>query len=832
MKKPVFSLLLSLILWLSLPAAQLASADGIIIPEPPLCPMPICIDPPCPPLPPCPPTPLAQLVIRYHHVNVTIEDQIAITKVEQAFYNPNDWAIEGTYLFPIPPDAALTSFKLLMDGRAVEGEILEAEKARQKYEEITATLRDPALLEYVNRNAVQARLFPIPPRTERQITLEYAQVLSLEGNFLNFLYPLSTEKFSVKPLESVVINVNVRSSIPIRAIYSPSHSVSVSHQSETEAQIGYEENDVLPDQDFSLIISLGESQAIHLFTFRDPHDRFDSDGTFLLMLAPSPKFSTKPIPKDVLLVLDRSGSMEGEKFQQAMQALEYVLEHLNQEDRFNILAFSTDVLSYKANLRPAAEAAEAKRWLKNLSAEGSTDIHTALLQALQMITPDRPTYLIFLTDGLPTVGIQDSSLILNEVRLNAPPNLRLFPFGVGYDVDTFLLDSLAQENHGQSTYIQPGEDLTRKLTAFYERIEAPLLTDLALDFGEVKVYDVYPAPLPDLFAGSQILVVGRYRGGGATEIRLSGQIDGKAETFIFPNQVFDREGTAFPSPTQAAIPRLWATRKIGHLLTQIRLKGADPETIEQIVRLSIRYGIVTPYTSYLATEETLLGSNEQTRIREEQWQTYQAAPGEEISGMDAVQKAAEQVALTAAEAPPPINDELQQKVKILGGRTFLFSNNIWIDTAYDPDKMSTQPVAFLSEDYFRLLRAYPSLGTAFSLGERVIALVDGVAYEVVPADNAVPALDLPESVLEVEPLEPSPTPAKTSPADQPLRAFPCLSVAMILASLGWRRAIFQSKANRRGLKDRLHPFVDRFRSWRRLFVPSASSGDFGDRLNR
>ena len=778
-------LLLILSLWLSFPTGQIARADGIIIPEPPICPLPICIDPPCPHPPPCPPTPIAQLVIRYHHVDVTIEDQLAITRVDQVFYNPNDWAIEGTYLFPIPADATLTAFKLWVDGKAVAGEVLEAEKARQKYEEIVATLRDPALLEYIDRGAVQARIFPIPPRSERQITLEYAQVLPVEGNLLQYLYPLSTEKFSVQPIESVVVNVSLRSTTPIRAIYSPSHSVSVVQKSPTEAQVSYEESLVRPDQDFSLLISLGESQAIHLFTFRDPHDRAERDGTFLLLLAPSPVASSEPIPKDILIVLDRSGSMDGEKVQQALQAVHYILDHLNQEDRFNILAFSTNVVQYKATLCQASEAAEAKSWLNKLTAEGSTDIYNALIEAIQMVSPDRPTYLIFLTDGLPTVGIQDSALILEAVRKKAPPNLRLFPFGVGYDVDTFLLDSLAQENHGRSSYIQPGEDLSRAVSAFYERIQTPLLTDLALDFGAIETYDVYPSPLPDLFAGSQILVVGRYKGGGQTEIRLSGNMNGNIQTFVFRDQVFNPEGTLNPSPTQAVIPRLWATRKIGHLLTQIRLKGADQETIEQIVRLSIRYGIVTPYTSYLVTEEQPIGSGEQARIIGKQWQSVQTAPLLEVSGMGAVQKAADQAALSAAEAPVSIEGEAQQKLRIVADRTFIYTNGVWMDTAFDPDTMKTQAVAFLSKDYFRLLRAYPSLGAAFALGERVIALADGVAYEVVAAGTEVPPLPLNQTSPDTP--TPAAQPTAQSEEPKPSPAFPCLSGVLLLTFLFWSK---------------------------------------------
>lgn len=777
--------LLILTLWLSIPVGQIARADGIIIPEPPICPMPICIDPPCPPAPPCPPTRIAQLVIRYHHVTVTVEDQLAITQVDQVFYNPNDWAIEGTYLFPIPVEATLTSFKLWVDGKAVQGEVLEAEKARQKYEEIVATLRDPALLEYIDRGAVQARIFPIPPRAERQITLEYAQVLPMEENLLQYLYPLSTEKFSVQPIESVVVNVNLRFTTPIRAIYSPSHPVSVMQKSATEAQVSYEESFVRPDQDFSLLISLGQSEAIHLFTFRDPDDRSEQDGTFLLLLAPSPAAEPEPIAKDILIVLDRSGSMDGEKFAQALQAIQYILDHLHPEDRFSILAFSTNVLQYQATLRPASETAEAKSWLKNLVAEGSTDIYTALLQAIQMVSPHRPTYLIFLTDGLPTVGVQDSALILEAVRQKAPPNLRLFPFGVGYDVDTFLLDSLAQENHGRSSYIQPGEDLSRAVSAFYERIQTPLLTDLSLDFGAIETYDVVPAPLPDLFAGSQIVVVGRYKEGGQTEIRLSGKMNGTTQTFVFRDQFFNPQGTLNPSPTQAVIPRLWATRKIGHLLTQIRLKGADRETIEQIVRLSIRYGIMTPYTSYLVSEEQPIGSSEQARISGEQWQIYQTAPMMEVSGMGAVQKAADQAALSAADAPLSIEGEAQQKLRIVAGRTFIYSNGVWMDTAFDPDTMKTQAVAFLSNDYFRLLRAYPSLGAAFSLGERVIALADGVAYEVVAAGSSVPALPLNQSPPDT-PTPPAPPTAQFQDPKAPA-AYPCLSVVLLLTFLFWSK---------------------------------------------
>jgi Ca-activated chloride channel family protein len=232
-----------------------ARADGIIIPDPPIC------DPgPCLPGP----IPIEQLEIRYHHVTIKIQDQVAVTHVDQVFYNPNAYPIEGTYIFPIPSDAVVTNFTLWIDGKAVEGKVLDAEQARNTYEEIVRTMRDPALLEYVDRGAVQARIFPIDPGGERRIELEYSQVLTAEQGLVRYVYPLSTEKFSLTPLESVSVNVDVRSQEPIRAVYSPSHNIAVARESDQHITAGYEENNVLPDTVFGLYYSLGESEAYRI----------------------------------------------------------------------------------------------------------------------------------------------------------------------------------------------------------------------------------------------------------------------------------------------------------------------------------------------------------------------------------------------------------------------------------------------------------------------------------------------------------------------------------------------------------------------------------------
>jgi Ca-activated chloride channel family protein len=771
MKTKIFLLLLFTITALALGVTS-ARADGIIIPDPPICDGGLCPPLPCPGgIELCPPISSA-LAIRYHHVTVTIQDQVAVTHVDQVFYNPNSWQVEGTYIFPIPQDAAVTAFTLWVDGKPVEATILDAAQARQKYEEITRNLKDPALLEYAGRGAVQARIFPIPPGGERRVELEYTQALVSDNGLVRYIYPLNTEKFSALPLEDVAISLEINSSVPIRLVYSPSHKISIDRLSPNQVRVGYEDSTVKPDADFAVYYSLGEEQAFHLLTYRDPFDPSDPDGFFLALLAPRPDAAAdQALAKDVILVLDRSGSMEGEKFQQAQEATRYILGHLNPEDRFGVIAFSTGLETFAPDLRTAAEIQPALDWVDRLGAQGSTDINRALLEAAAIADSERPTYLIFLTDGLPTEGVVDSAMILDNFRENAPQDLRLFAFGVGYDVDTFLLDSIAQEHHGASTYVLPEERLDETLSAFYAKISTPVLTDLRLDFGGMPVYDLYPSPLPDLFAGSQTVLVGRYRQGGRTDVTLKGEVNGQVQTFRFPDQIFAERSE--PSEAQPAIDRLWATRKIGYLLSQIRLNGPQQETIDQIVRLSIRYGIVTPYTSYLVTEELPLGAAEQSRIAGEQYNQMLATPPSPATGQEAVQKAADQGALSAAEAPAAVEASTGQTVRIIGSKTFVYSDGAWVDTAFDPDKTETVQVAFLSDDYFKLIQASPELGSAFALGGHVIAVSSGTAYEVVDEGASLPPLDLPATPTPEMSVQDKPVPTigpvqSTASVEQPV----------------------------------------------------------------
>ncbi len=424
LRRPALFVLLAALFLLAVPSV--VHADGIIVPDPP---PPECLPfvglpEPIPgwstpvPITICPPRP--ELAIVYHRVTVSIQDQVAVTRVDQAFRNDSGGTVEGTYIFPLPPDSSVTRFSLWVGGEKVDGKVLTAEEARAIYEDIVRRQRDPALLEYIDRGAVQARIFPIAPGETRQIELEYTQTLPMSNGLVHYRYPLNTEKFSSQPLEQVSISVEGRSTQALRAIYSPSHSISISRDGEHNFRAGYEASGVRPDTDFDLYYSTAQNGiGLNLMTFHDPAGG-EADGFFLMLVSPGLEDGDLQVAKDVIFVLDRSGSMYGEKFEQAQRAAQYVLEHLNAEDRFGLIAFSTGMEPFASELLPASRSGEAQRWISSLGAEGSTDINRALLEAAAMVRPGRPTYLIFLTDGLPTEGVINREQILEAFELGRP----------------------------------------------------------------------------------------------------------------------------------------------------------------------------------------------------------------------------------------------------------------------------------------------------------------------------------------------------------------------------------------------------------------------------
>jgi len=719
-----------------------ALADGIVIPDPPPWPDPVPLED-------------TWLTIRYHRVSVEINNQVAVTRVEQEFVNEHDWEAEGTYIFPIPENSSISKFVMWVDGVPIEGNILPAEQARKIYEDIVRERRDPALLEYIGRDAIQARIFPIPPGGARKIELEYSQVLSADNGLVRYSYPLNTEKFSAQPLEDCSVNIVLESNQPLHSVYSPTHQdrIYIQRDGNYRVTVGYEEGYVLPDQDFDLIYTFSQDEiGLQLMTYPDPQETggLGQEGYFLLMAAPTVT-ADRVVPRDVILVLDTSGSMDGEKLKQAKEASRYVMSHLNEEDRFNIIAFSTGINHFGFGLQGVSKVPEAVAWIDRMEALGGTNINLALLEALSVRSDQgesesgRPLVLLFLTDGLPTEGITEIDQIIANVRATTTSSVRLFAFGVGDDVNTLLLDTLTGDNRGLTSYVRPQERIDEEVSAFFAKIKTPVLTDLILDFGGILVEEIYPPVLPDLFSGTQLLITGRYRlpvaNSGKTKIELSGFVNTERKVYIYETNFSPREEFGNSAST---IPRLWATRKIGYLLSQIRLMGENKEWVDAIIQLSVQYGIITPYTSFLIEEHDIFseeGLDEAARDLVEEY----SGPA---VGAEAVNKADAESSMRSAESyyqPEITGGDFSQEgnqpiVKYIEDKTFLRQNGIWIDTAYEDDSRDTVKIGFGSEVYFDLLNSRPFWGKYLALGERLIFLDGDTAYEIVEGEGELKSL--------------------------------------------------------------------------------------------
>ncbi len=737
----------------------IASADGIIvIPHPPF---------PRPPHPwPVPPDvrPSAPLEITYHHVTAHVEDQVAVTEVDQVFFNPNDQGLEGIYLFPIPKGAHIDKFSLDIDGREVEAELLDAEKARQIYEDIVRRLKDPALLQYAGQSLFKVRVFPIEPRGSKRVRLVYTELLRREGGLVSYVYPLDTEKFSSAPLKSVSVTVDIACTSRIRTVFCPSLPVQVTTRSPTHSTVAYEASNVRPDADFHLFFAPEDAQevGIQVLTYREVGD---PDGGYFLLLASPPIEGARVVDKDVVFVLDTSGSMADRgKLGQATRALSFCLRNLNPHDRFEVIRFSTDVEGLFGGLQEASatRVEEASSFLEGLRPMGGTAIQDALLAAIGLAprATTRPFMVVFLTDGIPTVGPTAPEEIVRTVmqKVGDLP-IRIFCFGLGTDVNAHLLDLLTEKTRAASQYVLPEEDIELKVSSFFTKVSEPVLTDLQLSVGGgVRLAKIVPPHLPDLFKGEQLVVLGRYSGDGRAEVRLAGTAQGASRTFT--------QEASFPqsSLAHAFIPRLWATRRVGYLLDQIRHGGESPELREEIVDLARRWGIVTPYTAFLIVEDEErrgVASSQRTlplfdaEVRDATGKIYRelrrAIGGEagvagaigldalkRAKGVEAPRAASVQMeragrATVAPEAAERVERVLSEaRNQYVAGKTFYLNDSVWVDAMVSSRPQAPRVrVVVGSDEYFALLALDPRAPQWLAVGPRVQVLIQDTVYEVV-----------------------------------------------------------------------------------------------------
>ncbi len=709
---------------------------------------------------------LFPLESRSTQVNTSISGQTATTTIKQVFFNPTNRQLEGYFLFPVPKDVVISKFTMDINGVKHEAELLDATKARKIYEEIVRRSKDPALLEYYGKGMFRVRIFPILAKKEQKIQLTYTETLPKNNGTIEYSFPMNTEKYSAKPIQQISFKIDIDGKEKIKTVYCPTHSVEIIRKGAEKATVGFEASNVKSDRDFKLYFNLDNSKlGLSLLNYKMPNE----DGYFFLNLSPGFGNEHEIVAKDIVFVMDKSGSMAGDKLDQAKKALRFCVENLNKNDRFEIIPFSTEATSLfgKVEQLNTSNKQKAIDFIDDINPIGGTNIEEALDLALsaQETNSKRPFFVIFMTDGKPTIGETEEDPLLKKVTAMNKKNVRIFTFGIGTNLNTHLLDKITASTNAYRTYVLPDEDIELKVSDFYSKASSPVLTDISIEFDKnVRISDVYDKKLPDLFKGGSISLMGRYKGSGKSTITVSGNINGARKTFQYSVDL-SNENTELDF-----IPNLWASRAVGYLLDQIRLHGENEELVKEVTRLAKKHGIITPYTSYLILEDEAVASRNQAiqeqdlilRPRaldapqlsddidfEEEVETIAGfgANAKKKDGKSSVRASKESQTMNKASNLAEIKQgverlaykdssgkhrNLSEGIVNIQGRAMYNNNNEWLDANISLNQnknIKTNRIKFNSEAYFKLMENQEAVAF-LALGKNVRFMMNNEVYEI------------------------------------------------------------------------------------------------------
>ncbi len=709
---------------------------------------------------------LFPLESRSTKIEARIFDQTATTTIDQVFFNPTGRRLEAYFLFPVPKDVVISKFTMNINGKMQEAELLDADKARQIYEQIVRKAQDPALLEYYNRGMFRVRIFPIEPNSEQRIQLTYSETLQRDNGTISYSFPLNTSKYSAKPLNNLSMRVIVEGSSKIKTVYCPSHEAEIIRKDDKNATVGFEMKNVRPDRDFELYYNMDNSKfGFSMLNYKEAKE----DGYFFLNISPGMGEVKEIVQKDIVFVMDKSGSMSDKKMDQAKKALKFCIENLNQGDRFELIPFSTEASPLFGEVSDfnAENKKKAMERIDALKAIGGTNIDEAMQLALasQKNKSERPFFIIFMTDGKPTIGETQEEALLKKIKEVNKNNVRIFTFGIGTDLNTHLLDKMTEMTRGQRSYVLEDEDIEIKVSDFFEKASSPVLTDVKISFDKsIQITDVYHKELPDIFKGGTLSLMGRYDGSGKSVLTLSGKVNGQEVKYTYELN-FEKEQTR-----HNFIPSLWASRAVGYLLDQIRLHGENKELVDEVVRLAKKHGIITPYTSYLILEDEAIAANNNRVRTDDQLLRPRALNAPQIqrdlqldevevtinsksdaskSGKAGVQASKEMQEMNRAENVGAAKQgeerlvykdkagesrNLGESISNVRGRAVYQNNNNWLDAnialnAAENNNLKTNRVKFNSEAYFKLMQK-EGANDFLALGKNVRFMLDSEVFEV------------------------------------------------------------------------------------------------------
>jgi Ca-activated chloride channel family protein len=673
-------------------------------------------------------------IVRTHSdVRVELADRVLRYDVEERFVNRGATVGEADYLFPLPNNAAFQDLKLSINGELVAGETMSADTARRIYETIVRTQRDPALVEWMGHGLLRARIFPLNPGEEKTVVVRFQSVAPREGDALRIDYfrgagqNESMSSGSSRDVGATSFTLSYRASNDLGQPYSPTHSLDVADRD------GRRVTTVRGDaRDVTLLVPLRRSGAAAVSML--PYAPGNEDGFALFTITPPAVARGEVAPRDITLVIDVSGSMQGRKIEQARAAGRELLSTLRPDDRFRLIDFSSDIRTFRDDYVPATAAnlREATRYLDALDAQGGTNIEGALREALRpSVTSGRLPLVLFVTDGEPTVGEQRAdrlAMIGGDGASQGGAQRRIFTFGLGSDVNVSLLEQLALGGRGTADFVRPDESVERVVGIVANRLVDPVLTDVRVRVeGDVRLSRMLPTQASDVFADRDLIVLARYSGHGTAHVTVEGTRRGTPVRWTTDVDFPDRERQ------NPFVARLWATQRVGYLSAEKRRTGGSSEVDEEIRMLGERYGIPTEFTSYLVTEpqfsrQAMLRSTNGALTPVVTTATGGFASREaprdarfESAKAASAQRKISTIAVADSLVAATARGDAARSVRRVDARTFLLRDSVWTDQRYRSE-MPTVTVKPFSKAYFDLLTTIPELRPVFALGSRVIVV--------------------------------------------------------------------------------------------------------------
>jgi Ca-activated chloride channel family protein len=577
----------------------------------------------------------SEIAISAVDVDVRLWDTLATTTIVMTVHNSGAARSQARVVLPVPDGSAIRTFGIDGIGAEPTAELLEREEATRRYNEIVRSMVDPGLLEFVGNSMIQSSVFPVEPGESREMTIVYEQTLDAHRGRVEYVLPRSSGYGSGAIEWS--LDIELESLSPMGPVFSPSHPIVSKPTGERTMRVG------VPMLDepgaFRLYAMLGSDETATTLLYPDS-DGAESGYFMFVADVPEPTMDRAILPREVTIVIDRSGSMGGEKIEQARESAKQIIRGMRKGERVRIVDYSDDVRSFSSESVAIDRESIPKliEYIDNIEARGGTNLHDAIVEAVGSAAANAHlSMVLFLTDGLATVGVTDEASIRKAAAEHNDANRRVFTFGVGYDVNAPLLDGLALDTRAESTFVLPGEDVEIKVGQVFHKLEGPVMTYPELvaygnegigyrkvEGGDGKSYPysyssahqielqmVEPRELGDLYAGSRVVVLGRYEGLEDGAARMLMHTTRSAVDFSVRfgarsiMSSFSREDATV---RHAFIARLWAQRRIDSLINEIRLAGAsggepNEELVDEIVRLSLDHGIMTEYTAFLAHEE-------------------------------------------------------------------------------------------------------------------------------------------------------------------------------------------------------------------------------------